>query len=182
MARVRVCPAHRDYNLTASRPEEWLLIEWPREEAEPAEYWLSTLPQNIDFSPLVDTAKLRWRIERGKRTFIVSGKRSLTRSQAGNWHRTLRRPRMARLPPPRHALHRGLRLSDLRAGDASPLSRRLRQEDRKSCPSRGLQAKGICRSGRKGTFQTQSQRSSEGSPPPWREACRDVHAAARTTE
>ena len=27
-ARVRVRAAHRDYNLTDSRPEEWLLIEW----------------------------------------------------------------------------------------------------------------------------------------------------------
>ena len=63
-ARVRVCPAHRDYNLTAPRPEEWLLIEWPQEEPEPAKYWFSTLPQTISFASLVDTAKLRWRIER----------------------------------------------------------------------------------------------------------------------
>jgi SRSO17 transposase len=28
-ARVRVRPAHRDYNLAEPRPEEWLLIEWP---------------------------------------------------------------------------------------------------------------------------------------------------------
>ena len=63
-ARVRVCPAHRDYNLTAPRPEEWLLIEWPEGELEPTKYWLSTLPQTIGFASLVDTAKLRWRIER----------------------------------------------------------------------------------------------------------------------
>ena len=63
-ARVRVRPAHRDYNLTAPRPEEWLLIEWPEEEAEPAKSWLSTLPEDIDFTSLVDITKLRWRIER----------------------------------------------------------------------------------------------------------------------
>jgi SRSO17 transposase len=63
-ARVRVCPAHRDDNLTEPRPEEWLLIEWPEGEAEPTKYWLSTLPQTIDFVSLIDTAKLRWRIER----------------------------------------------------------------------------------------------------------------------
>ena len=28
-ARLRVRVAHRDYNLTESRPEEWLLVEWP---------------------------------------------------------------------------------------------------------------------------------------------------------
>ena len=63
-ARVRVRPAHRDYNLTAPRAEEWLVIEWPEAEAEPAKYWLSTLPQDISFASLVDRTKLRWRIER----------------------------------------------------------------------------------------------------------------------
>jgi SRSO17 transposase len=63
-ARVRVRVAHRDYNLTDSRPEEWLLIEWPKGENEPTKYWLSTLPKDISFRKLVDTAKLRWRIER----------------------------------------------------------------------------------------------------------------------
>jgi len=31
-ARVRVRPAHRDYWLAESRPDEWLLIEWPEDE------------------------------------------------------------------------------------------------------------------------------------------------------
>ena len=43
---------------------EWLLIEWPKGEAEPTKYWLSTLPDTIAFDRLVDIAKLRWRIER----------------------------------------------------------------------------------------------------------------------
>jgi SRSO17 transposase len=34
-ARVRIRAAHRDYNLTASRSEEWLLIEWPKGEDKP---------------------------------------------------------------------------------------------------------------------------------------------------
>ena len=63
-ARVRVRVAHRDYNLTDSRPQEWLLIEWPKGEDAPTKYWLSTLPQDITFRALVDMAKLRWRIER----------------------------------------------------------------------------------------------------------------------
>jgi SRSO17 transposase len=63
-ARVRVRAAHRDYNLTESRSEEWLLIEWPKGEKEPTKYWLSTLPKTISFRRLVDLAKLRWRIER----------------------------------------------------------------------------------------------------------------------
>jgi SRSO17 transposase len=63
-ARVRVRAAHRDYTLTDSRPDEWLLIEWPGGEDEPAKYWLSTLPEDIPFRKLVDLTKLRWRIER----------------------------------------------------------------------------------------------------------------------
>ena len=63
-ARVRVRAAHHDYKLSESRPEEWLLIEWPEGEKEPTKYWLSTLPRNIAFRELVNIAKLRWRIER----------------------------------------------------------------------------------------------------------------------
>jgi SRSO17 transposase len=63
-ARVRVRAAHRDYKLTDCRPEEWLLIEWPKGEKEPTKYWLSTLANDISFHRLVDDAKLRWRIER----------------------------------------------------------------------------------------------------------------------
>ena len=59
---VRV--AHRDYNLTKSCPEEWLLIEWAKGEDEPIKYWLSNLPEDMAFKRLVDLAKLRWRIER----------------------------------------------------------------------------------------------------------------------
>src|ERR1700752_5334061 len=63
-ARARVRAAHRDDTLPAMRPEEWLLIEWPKGEDEPTKYWLSTLPQDITFARLVDLRKLRWRIER----------------------------------------------------------------------------------------------------------------------
>jgi len=62
-ARVRICVAsgHKGSDKPA---KEWLLIEWPDGEDEPTKYWLSTLPKNIPFRDLVDTAKLRWRIER----------------------------------------------------------------------------------------------------------------------
>jgi SRSO17 transposase len=63
-AAVRVRPAHRDYWRSAPRPEEWLLIEWPKGEAEPAKYWLATLPETTKLRALVNLAKLRWRIER----------------------------------------------------------------------------------------------------------------------
>lgn len=63
-ARIRVRVARRDFKRSESRPEEWLLIEWPKGEKEPTKYWLSSLPEDIIFPRLVDLAKLRWRIER----------------------------------------------------------------------------------------------------------------------
>jgi SRSO17 transposase len=59
-ARWRVRPV-----TGAAQPaQEWLLIEWPADEAEPTKYWLSTLPADISVEALVDRTKLRWRIER----------------------------------------------------------------------------------------------------------------------
>lgn len=63
-AAVRVRPAHRDYWQSEPRPEEWLLMEWPRGEAEPTKYWLSTLPADTRLTHLVRLAKQRWIIER----------------------------------------------------------------------------------------------------------------------
>src|SRR3954467_8651062 len=63
-ARVRVRAAQRDEWRTEPRDEEWLLIEWPEGDTEPAKYWLATLPPDTPFDRLVDLAKLRWRIER----------------------------------------------------------------------------------------------------------------------
>jgi SRSO17 transposase len=63
-AAVRVRPAHRDYWRDEPFPEEWLLIEWPKREAEPLKYWLSTLPAETKLHDLVRLAKQRWIIER----------------------------------------------------------------------------------------------------------------------
>jgi SRSO17 transposase len=63
-AAVRVRPAHRDYWQSEPHAEEWLLIEWPKGEAEPAKYWLSTLPADTKLKDLVAIAKQRWIIER----------------------------------------------------------------------------------------------------------------------
>lgn len=63
-AAVRVRPAHRDEKRTVPRPEEWLLIEWPKKESEPTKYWLSTLPAQTPLKALAKMAKHRWIIER----------------------------------------------------------------------------------------------------------------------
>jgi SRSO17 transposase len=60
-ARVRVPVAQRD---ARADTDEWLLIEGPKGEKKPTKYWLSTLPEDLSFAHLVDTAKLRGRIER----------------------------------------------------------------------------------------------------------------------
>jgi len=63
-AALRVRPAHRDYWRSEPRPEEWLLVEWPKEESEPTKYWLSTLLAHTKLPDLVRLAKHRWIIER----------------------------------------------------------------------------------------------------------------------
>ena len=63
-AALRIRPAHRDYWQAEPHPEEWLLIEWPKDEAEPTKYWLSTLPPRTKLRDVVAIAKQRWIIER----------------------------------------------------------------------------------------------------------------------
>jgi hypothetical protein len=103
-ALVRVRVAHRDYQLTDNRPEEWLLIEWPEGEKEPTKYWLSTLPES--------SGRLR--------QVALAHRARLPGAQAGGRPRPLRRTRTARLPPPRHAVRRSLRVPDLRAETIPP--------------------------------------------------------------
>jgi SRSO17 transposase len=63
-AAVRVRCAHRDYWRSEPHAEEWLLIEWPKDEEGPAKYWFSTLPAGTSLTQLVHMAKHRWIIER----------------------------------------------------------------------------------------------------------------------
>jgi len=63
-AAVRVRPAHRDEGKPEPHAEQWVLIEWPRDETEPTKYWTSTLPPTTSRKALVKMAKHRWIIER----------------------------------------------------------------------------------------------------------------------
>jgi SRSO17 transposase len=63
-AAVRIRPAHRDQEKAEPYPEEWLLVEWPEGETEPAKYFISTLPPGTPLKALVRMAKHRWIIER----------------------------------------------------------------------------------------------------------------------
>ncbi|MET8090568.1 transposase [Micromonospora sp. NPDC005220] len=44
-------------------PECWLLVQWPPDQDEPSDYWLSDLPADTPLAELVRLAKSRWRIE-----------------------------------------------------------------------------------------------------------------------
>jgi SRSO17 transposase len=63
-AAVRVQPAYGDDRKIGRQPEQWLLIEWPKEEAAPLGYWLSNLPDKTSLRQLVAITKQRWLIER----------------------------------------------------------------------------------------------------------------------
>jgi SRSO17 transposase len=62
---IRVRPANRDIPRAddGSLPGCWLLAEWPPQAGEPADYWLSDLPEATPIAELVRLAKIRWRIE-----------------------------------------------------------------------------------------------------------------------
>ena len=64
---------------------------------------------------------------------------------------------MARLPPPRHAVHRSLRVPDLRAGDDFPLRTSLRRAVPAICATRRLPTQRLRPYVQNDTFQTQSQ-------------------------
>ena len=63
-AAHRVQPAH-GYNKKDNKlpPRQWLLIEWPAEQAEPCKFWFSNLLPQAGLRRLVRLAKIRWRVE-----------------------------------------------------------------------------------------------------------------------
>lgn len=63
-AALRVRPANRDYWRSEPHPEEWLLMQWGKDEPEPTHYWLATLSPETPLSRLVALAKHRWVVER----------------------------------------------------------------------------------------------------------------------
>lgn len=89
---LRVRPAgHRQADRRAadgSLPAVWLLAEWPPEEPEPTDYWLSTLPEDTDLAELVRLAKIRWRIEHDYRELKTAlGLDHFEGRTYAGWHR-----------------------------------------------------------------------------------------------
>jgi SRSO17 transposase len=63
-AALRVRHAGGNAGKARLRPLQWLLVEWPADQAEPTKYVLSTLPEETPLNELVVAAHQRWRIER----------------------------------------------------------------------------------------------------------------------
>ena len=150
-ARVCLRVAHRH---AGNHAEEWLLVEWPESEPEPTKYWLSTLPADIAFERLVETAKLRWRIERDYHDLKqVVGLGHYEGRACEAWLR--HDAGVASIIT--NALHRGLRLPHLRAGDHSPLKTTQPTDHAATCRFRKLSTPRRRRCGLNGTCRTQSR-------------------------
>jgi len=63
-AALRVRHAGGNAGRARLQPEQWLLIEWPAQDAQPLKYYLSNLPAESALNDLVAAAHMRWRIER----------------------------------------------------------------------------------------------------------------------
>jgi len=62
-AFVRVVAAHPVRRDRKPPREEWLIVEWPKGEEAPRDYWLSNLPADTNPERLARLARLRWTIE-----------------------------------------------------------------------------------------------------------------------
>src|SRR5260370_859762 len=72
----------------AALPESWLLAEWPPEADEPADYWLSTLPEDTPIAEIVRLAKIRWRVEHDYRELKAGlGLDHFEGRSFAGWHR-----------------------------------------------------------------------------------------------
>ena len=43
--------------------EEWLIAEWPEEQEQPSDYWISNLPADTEPERLARLARMRWKME-----------------------------------------------------------------------------------------------------------------------
>ena len=62
-AFVRVIAAHPVTRDRQAPREEWLIVEWPEDQDEPTDCWISNLPADTEPEQLARLARLRWMIE-----------------------------------------------------------------------------------------------------------------------
>ena len=89
-AFVRVVATNPVRNRHQSPRQEWLIIEWPKGEETPSDYWLSNLGEDANRERLARLARLRWTVELDYRQ--LKGELGLDhyegRSYAGFHHHT----------------------------------------------------------------------------------------------
>ncbi|MGW6396206.1 IS701 family transposase [Streptomyces sp. NPDC055103] len=87
---MRIRPAGREVRQAVDGPELpecWLLAEWPADQAEPVQFWLSDLPADTPLTTLARLAKLRWRIEHDYREMKQAlGLAHFEGRTWGGWH------------------------------------------------------------------------------------------------
>jgi len=110
LAAIRVRPASGEEKLSTSRPFEWFLVEWPEGE-EPAEEILALDIARgcIDRSP------------RRQDQIALAHRTRLGGTEERTGPRAFRGAGLARLPPSRHALRRGLWIPDPQESGPFPL-------------------------------------------------------------
>jgi hypothetical protein len=142
-AAVRVRPAHRDYERSEPRPEEWLLIEWPAKEKEPPQI-------------LAVHASGRYKVEGsgalGQASLDYGARLRGTETRTGLG--TLRRSRLARISSSRHIVHRSLRVPDGRAEPFFPLSARRQCWTMRPATAAGLPPARVAALGPSGIIRT----------------------------
>jgi SRSO17 transposase len=143
-ARVRVIAARRDFTRSESWPEDRVAQRRTGADQilalDPSRRYRLSTPGRTRQTTLADRARL-------------SG------AQARGWARAFRRPRMARLSSSRHAVHRRLRIPDLREGDDSPLRLSSRQAVQDTCRSQRLPTQRLRRCEPNDTFRTRLRQS-----------------------
>ncbi|AJT63294.1 hypothetical protein T261_1608 [Streptomyces lydicus] len=63
LLRVRLAGRRPKPAADGTIPLAWLIAQWPEDEVEPVQYWISNLPGDLPATDLVRLAKSRWRIE-----------------------------------------------------------------------------------------------------------------------
>src|SRR6185437_2214297 len=92
-AFVRVVATHPVRSDCLPPREEWLIIEWPEGKEAPSDYWLSNLPADSGGERL------------GRLARLLDDRARLPPTQRRARARTLRRPKLRRLPPPLRTRH-----------------------------------------------------------------------------
>ena len=149
-ARVRVHAAGE--GTTEEEPEEWLVIEWPKDEKAPTKFWLSTLAEDISFERMIDIVMMRWRIERDYQE--LKQEVGLGHFEGRSWRGFHHHATMC-------IAAYGFLVAE--RGAFSPLGASRPMPRRKTCPSPRLPTQRLPRSGLSATWRTRSQRSAAAS-------------------